>query len=61
MASHGTRVFVLGGEALAEGQADDTALIHVLNTSTVCRLFSSCDLIRAASKIEHRVHQVPEI
>ena len=33
MVSHGTPVFVLGGEALAEGQADDTALIHVRSTS----------------------------
>ena len=34
MASHGTRVFVLGGESSAGPQADETMLIHVLDTST---------------------------
>jgi hypothetical protein len=33
MASNGTQVFVLGGESLAGTQADETALIHVLDTS----------------------------
>ena len=33
MASNGTRVFVLGGESSAGTQADETALLHVLDTS----------------------------
>jgi hypothetical protein len=33
MASHGTRVFVLGGESSAVAQVDETAMIHVLDTS----------------------------
>ena len=33
MASNGARVFVLGGEPSAGAQADETALIHVLDTS----------------------------
>lgn len=34
MASSGTRVFVLGGESAAGSQTDESALIHVLDTST---------------------------
>ena len=34
MASHGTRVFVLGGETSEGPQVDDSMLIHVLDTST---------------------------
>ena len=33
MASNGARVFVLGGESSAGAQADEAALIHVLDTS----------------------------
>jgi hypothetical protein len=33
MASNGARIFVLGGESSAGAQADETALIHVLDTS----------------------------
>jgi hypothetical protein len=34
MASDGTRVFVLGGWSLEIAQEDETALIHVIDTST---------------------------
>ncbi|KAI0294941.1 hypothetical protein BC826DRAFT_1009522 [Russula brevipes] len=50
MASHGTRVFVLGGEALAEGQADDTALIHVLNTKYIKYRKSDPSAVRPSEK-----------
>jgi hypothetical protein len=33
MASNGARVFVLGEESSAGAQMDETALIHVLDTS----------------------------
>jgi N-acetylneuraminic acid mutarotase len=39
MASNGTRVFVLGGESSAGTQADETALLHVLDTSMCFILF----------------------
>ncbi|KAI0294942.1 hypothetical protein BC826DRAFT_1104415 [Russula brevipes] len=35
MASHGTRVFVLGGESSAVAQVDETAMIHVLDTKHI--------------------------
>jgi hypothetical protein len=35
MASDGTRVFVLGGELSEIVQGDETALIHVMDTSTL--------------------------
>ncbi len=34
MASNGTRILVLGGESSGGAQADEAALIHVLDTST---------------------------
>lgn len=34
MASHGTWVFLLGGESSADPQADETMLIYVLDTSS---------------------------
>lgn len=48
MASHGIQVFVLGGESSAGPQADETALIHVLDTST----YFCCHFIWTASKVE---------
>ena len=47
MASHGIQVFVLGGESSAGPQADEAALIHVLDTSTYF-----CHFIWTASKVE---------
>ena len=34
MVSNGSRAFMLGGNVAAGTQADETALIHVLETST---------------------------
>ena len=49
MASNGTRVFVLGGESSAGAQADETALIHVLDTSMYLFYY----FLWAASKCEN--------
>jgi hypothetical protein len=60
MASHGTRVFVLGGESSADPQADETMLIHVLDTSTYFLLSLHLDK-PPRLKYKYRTHQVPEI
>jgi hypothetical protein len=39
MALNGTRVFVLGGESSVGTRPDESALIHVLDTSTYVILF----------------------
>jgi hypothetical protein len=56
MASNGTRVFVLGGESSAGAQADETALIHVLDTSACLFYYflwaaSKCENIQNTSSI----------
>lgn len=33
MATHGTKVLVLGGESYTSGRADDPSLVHILDTS----------------------------
>jgi len=57
MASHGTRVFVLGGESSAVAQVDETAMIHVLDTS-MSILSLHLDSLQDR---KYRAHQVPEI
>jgi hypothetical protein len=47
MASHGTRVFVLGGESSAGPQADEAMLIHVLDTSTYFLLSFHLDSLQS--------------
>ena len=60
MASHGTRVFVLGGESSAGPQADETMPIHILDTRTCF----CCYLIWTVAKVENsehiKFHFVPE-
>lgn len=34
MATHGSKVFVLGGESYTSGRVDDPSLVHILDTST---------------------------
>ena len=55
MASHGTRVFVLGGESSAAAQVDETAMIHVLDTS-MSILSLHLDSLQDR---KYRAHQVP--
>jgi hypothetical protein len=57
MASNGTRIFVLGGESSAGAQADEAALIHVLDTSTHFYFYL---FLGSLQDWKPRAHQVPE-
>ena len=56
MVSNETRVFVLGGKLATGAQADELALIHVLETSTYFFGHS----IWTTSKFENRTYREPE-
>ena len=56
MVSNGTRVFVLGGKLVMGAQADETAAIYVLETST----YFFCHFIWTTSKFENRTHREAE-
>jgi hypothetical protein len=59
MASSGTLVFMLGGRLAAGAQADETALIHVLETSTYFFLSFHLDNLQV-SKTEHIKNTKPD-
>jgi hypothetical protein len=54
MAAVGTWVFVLGGELSVSGLADDSTVIHVLDTSA----FTICSTSFATAETIPRAHQV---
>jgi hypothetical protein len=54
MVSNGTRVFVVGGGLAVDAQADETAVIHVLETST----YSFCHFIWTTSKLSLKTEDI---
>lgn len=52
MATHGSRVLVLGGESYTSGRTDDPSLVHVLDTST-----SATEARSKRLELTHRVSQ----
>ena len=58
MASEGTLVFVLGGVSTTIAHEDETALIHVLDTSTYS-LFVPF-ILASLPSLKRRARQVPE-